>query len=143
MISEFRGKHRWLSNFWPAQVTLDGVEYPSTEHAYQAAKTVDLQAREQIRSSASPGDAKRASRKLLLRPDWEEIKVQTMLDLLRQKFKHDTELGRKLLETGHVELVEGNTWGDRFWGVCKGEGLNTLGKLLMQVREEIRHGGKT
>lgn len=63
-----------------------------------------------------------------------------MLQLLRQKFLGDEELRRKLLRTGDAMLVEGNYWGDTYWGVCFGSGKNMLGKLLMQVREELRKG---
>ena len=61
-----------------------------------------------------------------------------MLRFLRDKFKPGSELAGKLLNTGDAELVEGNHWGDRYWGVCDGEGQNKLGKLLMQVRGELR-----
>lgn len=73
------------------------------------------------------------------RDDWYEIRVEIMLDLLRQKFAHP-ELRQMLLDTGDAELLEGNNWGDVFWGVDQdtGEGQNWLGRLLMQVREEIR-----
>jgi predicted NAD-dependent protein-ADP-ribosyltransferase YbiA (DUF1768 family) len=73
-----------------------------------------------------------------VRPDWDDTKINTMLTLLRQKFALGSELAKKLLDTGNRDLVEGNTWGDTFWGVCKGQGENMLGKLLMQVRAELR-----
>jgi predicted NAD-dependent protein-ADP-ribosyltransferase YbiA (DUF1768 family) len=60
-----------------------------------------------------------------------------MEELVRRKFA-DPELAEKLLATGDEELVEGNTWNDRFWGVCRGEGRNELGKILMRVRAELR-----
>ena len=84
-----------------------------------------------------PGKAKRLGRKVTLRPDWEQIKTYTMLLLLRIKFS-DENLATKLLETGEQKLIEGNSWGDCFWGVCDGVGENHLGKLLMQVREELK-----
>jgi len=65
-----------------------------------------------------------------------------MLDMLRQKFTRQTELGQLLMATGDAELIEGNTWNDRFWGaVLKDEhwiGQNHLGRLLMQVRAELK-----
>jgi hypothetical protein len=61
-----------------------------------------------------------------------------MESLVKEKFTRDTELGAKLVATGDEELVEGNYWGDTFWGVCRGVGQNHLGKILMKVREELR-----
>ena len=134
---KFRGEHRWLSNFAPVNVKFEGVTYRSTEHAYQAAKTLDLLEREQIHACATPGKAKRLSRTLTLRSDWESVKARVMLDLTRQKYRKP-EYRRKLLQTGDYQIVEGNTWGDTYWGVCRGKGENRLGKIIMQVREEIR-----
>ena len=138
MISEFQGEFRFLSNFWPCEVELEGIRFPSVEHAYQSAKTLDLKKRKQISEMTSPGEAKRAGNTLILRPDWEEIKIEVMRELLRQKFditKH-YDLWLELHMTKPEELVEGNWWEDTFWGVCKGKGENHLGKLLMEIRYE-------
>lgn len=137
MIDSFSGANRWLSNFWPCRVQLDGEWYGSVEAAYVAGKTTDKQLRKRIQELEKPGQAKRFGRTIELRDDWERIKVPLMLDLLRQKFAKHTFLGNMLVATGDQELVEGNTWGDTFWGSCRGKGLNTLGILLMQVRSEI------
>ena len=137
MINSFRGEYWWLSNFWPCQVYLDGDSYNSVEAAYVAAKTVIPELRQQIQRIKRPGDVKRFGRTLPLRSDWEQVKVPIMLYLLQQKFVKGSELGDKLIATKPHEIVEGNTWGDTFWGVSRGQGLNTLGKLLMQVRDEI------
>ena len=118
----------------PAVVCVDGVEYPTVEHAYQAAKTTDGVARERIRRAVTPGDAKSAGGSVTLRSDWDDVKVDVMRDLLVQKFS-DRRLWDWLLETAPLELVEGNTWGDTFWGVCNGEGQNMLGRLLMDIRD--------
>lgn len=139
MIDSFRGKYRFLSNFYPSVVVLDGVEYVTIEHAFQAAKTDDQADRLIIGTAYGPAAAKRAGRMVQLRPDWEDVKVSVMLSLLRQKFDDDR-LCRKLLATRDDHLVEGNTWGDTYWGVCDGHGSNMLGKLLMQVRQELREG---
>lgn len=139
MIDRFSGANRFLSNFWPAKVMLDGVEYPSTEYAYQAAKTIDPVVRKAIAACATPGQAKRAGAKAKTRTDWADVKVSVMRDLLRQKFSQP-DLRTRLLDTGNHRLVEGNTWGDVFWGVCNGAGQNHLGKLLMDVRRELREG---
>jgi hypothetical protein len=137
VIGPFRGEWRWLSNFWPARVYLDGVEYPTVEHAYVAAKTLDLELRAAVLAFSSPGDAKRLGRKFTLRPDWDSVKLDVMESLLRQKFA-DPMLRRKLVWTYPNELVELNEWGDTFWGVCRGKGENHLGRILMKIRDEAR-----
>lgn len=138
MINSFSGPYRFLSNFYPSRIVMDGITYPTVEHAYQAAKTLDLQGRATIHQSNSPSQAKTRGTWVKLRPDWEQIKLKVMKDLVRQKFYSSVSLMERLLQTGDEELVEGNTWGDRFWGVYEGDGENHLGKILMEVREEIR-----
>lgn len=119
--------------------TLEPVRFPTVEHAYQAAKTLDLKARERIRLLPTAGKAKAAGKRLKLRDDWEEVKIGIMRGLLRQKFAPGTFLAGVLLETGERELIEVNTWGDRFWGECpRGVGENHLGKLLMEIRAELQ-----
>ena len=139
-IIRFSGYHRWLSNFWCVPVQLDGIWYTTVEHAYQAAKTLDVNLRAKIAVCVRPGEAKRLGRRVPLRPDWEEIKLEVMEKLLRQKFAASTTLARQLTATGDAELIEGNPWGDRFWGVCDGEGKNHLGRLLMAVRKDLQNG---
>jgi ribA/ribD-fused uncharacterized protein len=136
-IDSFTGDYDFLSNFHPCQVTLDDVEYPSVEHAYQAAKTLDTKARKPFhkRPLPSAAESKKMGRKLSIREDWESVKLQVMEDLLVQKFASG-DLKEKLLETGTRTLVEGNYWGDSFWGVDKKKGgQNHLGKLLMKIRD--------
>lgn len=133
--------YRFLSNFWPCIVGYEGENYPSVEHAYQAAKTHDKTVRKLIREARSPGVAKRLGKNVELRPDWEQKKEGIMLGLLVQKFAHP-ELKARLRDTGDNVLIEGNTWGDKEWGAVlntKGEweGNNKLGKLLMRVREQL------
>lgn len=137
MIDSFRGKHFFLSNFYHCYVMLDGEFYPSVEHAYQAAKTLDPKEREKIKNAGNPGVAKRLGKTVSHRSDWKKVKVDIMLDLVRQKFNRSRDLTEKLLETGDHELIEGNAWGDQFWGVYRGKGENHLGKILMQVRREL------
>ena len=136
MINEFKSEHRFLSNFWPAVVTLDDMEFPTVEHAYVAAKTLDLEKRAEIQKVSTAGQVKRLGRSIELRPDWDDVKLEVMEDLVRQKFQHP-ELAELLIATGDQELVEGNTWGDTFWGVCFDVGENHLGLILMKVRDEL------
>lgn len=134
-IESFSGPYRFLSNFYPSEIEYEGLVYPTVEHAFQAAKTVEHGARMYIARCQTPGDAKRAGRGLKLREGWDDIRIAVMLELLLQKFRPGSALAAQLAETGDAKLVEGNTWHDRFWGVCDGEGLNMLGILLMGVRE--------
>lgn len=135
MIQSFSGEYRFLSNFWPCTIEYEGSTYPSVEHAYQAAKTLDLEARKRIAALASAGQAKRAGRRLTIRADWDGVKVAVMAELLLLKFEH-SDLAHALRCTAPHQIVEGNTWGDTFWGVCDGRGENYLGRLLMWVRDK-------
>lgn len=153
MIDSFMGKYRFLSNFHLCFVQLDGVWYPSTENAYQAAKT-DPDLRHDFVTTeewvdgklntrpTTPKEAKRLGQKVKLRPDWDSVKLQVMEDLTRQKFSDPT-LKSMLLETGEHELVEGNYWHDCYWGSCtcvkcgSRTKYNNLGRILMKVRNEL------
>lgn len=138
MITSFTGEYAFLSNFYPCQVVWDGKIYPSVEHAYQAAKTLDPQEREIIRLAPTPGKARRLGRRVTMRPDWEPIKRSVMFLLVLRKFQ-DPALGARLLATGDRVLVEGNDWGDTYWGQCPlGVGENHLGRILMLVRLVLR-----
>jgi ribA/ribD-fused uncharacterized protein len=121
-------------------VTLDGVAYPTVEHAFQAAKTSDPEEQRAIRECSSPNQARRMGKRATLRSDWETVKIGIMESLVRQKFTAHPELAAALLATGERRLVEGNTWGDVFWGTVRGRGKNHLGRILMRVREELAQG---
>jgi ribA/ribD-fused uncharacterized protein len=136
-IDSFKGAWEFLSNFWPCRITHDGIEYPTTEHAYQALKTTNKDIRRAIAQAASPYLAKKAGKAVQLREDWEQVKVPVMRFLLRLKFYH-APYTKALLATGDDQLIEGNYWKDTFWGVCDGVGENWLGRLLMEIREELR-----
>jgi ribA/ribD-fused uncharacterized protein len=159
MIDKFRGENRFLSSFWPAKVSYSDVEYDCVEKAYVAAKfdfgvtvVVDgepVSIRELARNSDTAGKVKRLGRKYkdLVRPEWDEMKLDVMGLLVEQKFSDkNPELVKLLLETGDAELVEGNTWGDTYWGIVTGgrnknligKGENHLGKLLMARRESLQ-----
>lgn len=137
VIESFRGDYSFLSNFYYVKIEFDGETYPSVEHAYQAAKTLDLKEREKIQKADTPAKAKRLGKGITLRKDWETKKVVIMEELLRKKFKQK-ELKRLLLRTKNEELIEGNNWGDTFWGKFKGKGKNVLGKLIMKIRTDIK-----
>jgi ribA/ribD-fused uncharacterized protein len=140
-ITSFSGPYRFLSNFFPIDGGLEyeGRLYPTLEHAFAAAKSLDAATREVIATAPTPGAAKRAGRKVVLRSDWETVKLSVMADLLARKFSREP-FASALLETGEAEIIEGNNWGDVFWGVCAGCGTNYLGQLLMEQRARLRAG---
>lgn len=138
-VVEFQGEYRFLSNFWPATVIVGPHVYPSAEHAYQASKAITEPERLWVASAPNPAQAKVRGRKIKLRPGWENTKLLRMSRILKAKFS-DSHLGGRLLKTSYRELIEGNLWEDRFWGVCHGVGKNHLGNLLMEIRKDIREG---
>lgn len=139
----FRGEYFFLSNFYPHPFIWEGEEWATSEHAYQASKTLDPSERDQIRATESAGKVKRMGRRkedggiVTLRSDWNAVRVAIMYSILEAKFSVP-EIEEKLLSTGNIRIVEGNTWGDTFWGVDvrTGLGQNVLGKLLMRIRDE-------
>jgi len=135
-INSFQGSYSFLSNFYPSPVVVDGITYPTVEHGYQASKTFDKTQRSDILAADTPGKAKRLGKLVNLRPDWNDVKLSVMENLLRQKFHKDTLLYKMLRHTRGKTLIEGNYWGDTFWGVSRGRGENHLGKLLMSIRDE-------
>lgn len=135
-ISNFSGTYRFLSNFYPCTIEYEGLVYPSVEHAYQAAKTMSTLSKLRIKNASSARDAKAIGRRVTLRGDWEEMKVNTMRQLLTIKFSNQN-LKNQLLKTLPNHLIEGNTWNDTYWGACNGIGNNKLGILLMEIRTNI------
>jgi len=156
-IDKFMDYYFFLSNFY-----LHTIEYPypnskggpwltspnkkwyrSVEHAYQAFKADNEAEHEYIRNLDTSGKAKRAGKNVSMRKDWESIKYDLMLDLLRVKFD-DIKLANKLIDTGDDILIEGNYWHDNLWGDCTCEkckdivGKNWLGEQLMIVRSEVK-----
>lgn len=140
-IDGFRGDYYFLSNFANYPVRYDGHLWPSSEHAYQAAKTTDGDEKTTVQLAKTPGKAKAAGKKVTMRPGWDRIKDDIMLQIVRAKFMQNRKIEIKLLRTKDAELVEGNWWGDDYWGVFEGNGQNKLGKILMKVREELRLRG--
>lgn len=138
MIKEFRGDYYFLSNFYNAPVTWDGLTYQNNEAAFQSAKATDMSMRE-LFSTLDPSAAKRLGRKIQLRSDWEQVKYNIMYEICYAKFTQNEDLKQKLLATGDKYLEEGNTWGDRIWGTVNGQGQNMLGKILMGVRAKLRN----
>jgi len=139
-IGRFEGEHAFLSNFFQQGLEFEGRSYATAEHAFQAAKTDDPAERERVRTARTPGGAKALGKRVTLRRGWDAERVSVMEAVLRAKFA-DPGLRARLLATGAAELVEGNSWNDTFWGVCRGRGQNWLGKLLMKLRAEVELEG--
>lgn len=137
MISSFRGPYAFLSNFHICSVYHRGTTFHSSEHAFQAAKTDDLEWIQKIAWCPQPTQAKKLGQLVPLRKNWESVKLDIMLEVLRSKFSDPT-LKKLLLGTYLERLQEGNNHGDTFWGVCRGEGENNLGILLELLRGELR-----
>lgn len=144
LIDSFSGKYAFLSNFSKTRVSVFGFEFPTAEHAFQAAKSTKIADLQAILVCGTPTLARRYGRKVELRPNWEEIKVDVMRQVLAAKFALGSELAKKLIKTGGAHLVEGNKHGDEFWGCVTSaqgntpwQGMNQLGILLMERRTEL------
>lgn len=136
-ILGFRGEYSWLSNMQQIEpISYQGMFFHSTENFYQAMKTLRMDLREEI-SFLPPKISKVFARGVPLREDWDQIKLDVMLYCNRIKYSQP-KFKDLLLATGSAYIEETNWWGDTFWGVCKGVGDNNLGKIIMQIREEIK-----
>lgn len=142
MIEKFEGRYAYLSNFWEARLEWDAGwgewEFKDNEHAYQASKCARREEAEAIRDCLTPGQAKRLGRKVQLVQYWEAKKEPVMKELQVVKFTTHPDLAELLIGTYPLYIIEGNDWGDMYWGVCNGMGQNRLGVILMEVREEFR-----
>lgn len=137
-INCFRGEHVFLSNFYITPVTYNGLTFTNSEAAFQAQKCENQNERETF-CHMGPKEAKRQGRRVKLRMGWNKMRVDIMHSIVYAKFTQNPDLREKLLATGDAHLEEGNTWGDRFWGVSGGIGQNHLGKILMDVRRDLRY----
>lgn len=142
MIKSFRGEYGFLSNFYPVLINHDGRVYPSVEHAYQSTKNHESDWKEFCQHQENPRELKKAAKQQIPSRYWHQHKIELMAELLRQKF-NNVNLAKLLLATGQAQIIEGNTWGDRFWGMDQsGQGENNLGKLLMIIRRELQQKTK-
>lgn len=127
-----------FSNFFQSPIEIDGRVWQTVEHYFQAMKSNDPKVQEHIRTCKGPATAKKMGRSATLRPDWEHVKEDVMVQALRVKFKNPS-LRLALLETGTSQIIEDAPW-DEYWGSGKsGRGKNRLGVLLMKVRQEIAY----
>ncbi len=138
-IDKFRDEYDFLSNFYESEITFEGLTYGSNEAAFQAQKCMTHEEK-LLFTDCRPAKSKSLGRSVNLRPDWESVKVGLMTEIIRAKFTQHSELAAKLVATGEKIIIEGNTWGDIFWGIDTrtGQGENHLGKILMRIRDELR-----
>ena len=134
-ITQFRGEYFFLSNFYPAPVTYNGLSFLNSEAAFQSAKCPEL--KEKF-CNLNPSEAKKLGRQVNLREDWDDVKDEVMYDVCMAKFSQNPDLAFRLVSTGDSYLIEGNTWGDKIWGECDGVGENRLGKILMRIRSQLQ-----
>jgi len=140
-IDEFRGEYSFLSNFYPAPfVDNSGLLWATSEHYYQAHKTNDPYTFDCIRHATTPGISKKLGANVELRGDWNDVKIDIMKKAIRYKFDQNLDIKEKLILTGEADLIEGNRWGDTFWGydLNKHRGKNVLGNLLIELRQFYR-----
>ena len=142
-IMSFRGENLFLSNFYEGEVfTYKGHNFTNSEAPFHAEKCIERIAEFEMER---PAQSKRLGQKVLLRKDWEQVKDKVMYDVCYAKFTQDLDLKAKLLATGDRELVEGNTHGDRCWGMTYSKkynmwiGENRLGIVLMKLRDDLRN----
>ena len=150
-----RDQFSFLSHFHLSPIVIDGENWPTVEHYYQAQKSADPQYKAAIRAAAHPGLAKRlaaspsAPRRIsqnswfrkhgeLPRSDWYDVKLDIMRRGDHAKFTQNADLAVLLLATADAELIEDSP-ADAFWGVGPdGVGLNWAGRVLMEVRARLR-----
>lgn len=135
-ITRFEGEYYFLSNFYEHTFEFRDHEFQTAEHAYQGMKAIHPKEFHFVRKAPSPSAAKKRGQNVDLRDNWDRMKIRIMRDILEAKFS-DPDLRERLEMTYPAVLIEGNDWGDDFWGVADGTGQNWLGRLLMQVRDKL------
>lgn len=139
---EFEDQYAFLSNMYSCKVHYDGETFPCVETAFQYAKCANENEHERFLNEkgfyVSGRVARRIGQQVKMRDDWHDARLTVMYKLLEEKFYHNEELRQALKDTGNIYIQEDNTWGDTFWGVCNGEGYNMLGKMIMEIRQNIQ-----
>lgn len=135
---KFRNEYWFLSNMFPAEMKVNGLTFTCAEACFQSFKTTDLEERKRFQD-LNGFEAKKLGRRISIRPNWNEIRLEVMYLVVKAKFRQHPELTDKLIRTcnrPNIEIVEDNTWGDKFWGRCNGIGENNLGKILTKIMTE-------
>lgn len=137
-FSEIKDPHGYMSNFKKARFFIYGRWINNVETAFQSQKTHFARERDAIWACKTPREAKDLGQTVSLRSDWEEVKVFVMKECVMAKFLQHKDLRDQLMATGEEEIIEHAPW-DNFWGSGpNGDGQNMLGKILMEVRNELR-----
>lgn len=143
MIYRFREQYGWLSNMKTANIHYKGHDFKSTENAFMWQKNPDDASWLKECLTLPPNECKKRSREISLRPDWNDVKLNVMYEVLVIKFTQEP-FKTLLLETENQNIVEGNYHNDKFWGVdikiTPNEGENWLGRLIMDIRTKIKKG---
>lgn len=135
-----------LTNYYLCEVEIDGLKFTSSEAAYHAQKFLDEDIKK-LMTKLTPDESKHVSRELsrFIREDWENVKYDLMKKVVLQKFKQNPTCLKELIDTENLELIEDTTgWHDNTWGKCTCDDCKTLkyqnllGKILMEVREELK-----
>jgi ribA/ribD-fused uncharacterized protein len=129
-----------FSNFSAFAIQWKGHFCMTTEHAYHTEKFEDENLQREIRATMSAHDSQKLAQtyKDKYRSNWNEIKASIMKEILHAKVAQHPYVKKKLLESGKRTLIE-DSWRDAFWGWGPNkDGQNMLGKLWMEVREEVR-----
>ena len=135
-----------LTNYYVCDVVVDGRKFSSSEAAYHAEKFLDKDLKD-LMMKLDPDESKHVTRELkrFIREDWDSVKYNLMKKILLEKFKQNEDCLIELLNTGDIELIEDTTgWHDNIWGECTCDNCkslehqNLLGKVLMEVRDELR-----
>ena len=143
MICRFTNQFSFLSNFYYHSINYQGDSYKTNEHVYQASKFLLNRIRDEIRKANTPSEIKFLANKVyknLQDRDFYKYKLQIMYNINKIKFS-DEKLSELLISTYPNKLIEGNTWGDTFWGCTFNEngvfrGENNLGLILERIRHE-------
>ena len=139
----FRKEYDFLSNLYEAPVTVEilgrNYTFRNAEAAFQVHKSDDPEEISKFQTMSGV-PAKRYGKRVHIPGGieaWNERRIDVMKYVVTEKFKQNPDLMQKLRNV-EGDIVEDNTWNDTFWGVCRGNGLNHLGKILMMVRDDAK-----
>lgn len=138
-----KAQYFFLSNFYYSPFGLEGQNWPTVEHYYQAQKSSSAEYRSLVDSIERPGAVKRMSAGWLaknpseLRFDWHRVRLDVMTRAVRAKFHQNAAIKTLLIGTGTAVLEEDSPR-DEYWGLgLNGRGENMLGYVLMLIRVEF------
>jgi len=136
-------KGTYLSNFYICSISFvlfdEKIIFKSAEHLFQAMKATNLEDVKKIANCETPKEAKKIGNEIKIIQNWDLIKIEKMKEIVFQKFFQNEILKKELIKMKDEDLIEWNDWGDIFWGknIETGEGENNLGKILVEVRNNL------